>query len=182
MIQSAKNGRLAHAYLFVGVSQVGKRTLALKLAQRLLCSSLTGDSACGKCPSCLDIEKNRHPDVFVLGPRQEEKKNKVKILEVGIDEIKELQHRFSLFSYNYSYKVAIIDGIDGLTREAANSFLKTLEEPRKNTLIILISSSWDSILPTIVSRCQLIKFLPVSEREIIKGLGGFVWLFFGFGL
>jgi len=68
------------------------------------------------------------------------------------------------------YKIAVIDEVASLTREAANSFLKTLEEPGQNTLIILISSSWQFLLPTIISRCQLIKFLPVKEQELVVGL------------
>ncbi len=171
LIKSAKNGRLAHAYLFVGAAQVGKRTLALEFARWLLCNKKIDNLACGKCRSCLDIEKKQHPDIFILAPRQEEKKGVIKTLEIGIDEIKELQHRLSLFSFGSSYKVAIIDGIDGFTREAANSFLKTLEEPQKNTLIILTSSNWQAVLPTIVSRCQLIKFLPVTEKEILDSFG-----------
>ncbi len=170
LTQSAKNGRLAHAYLFVGPSQIGKRTLALNFAKWLLCQEKNKDLPCEKCRSCFDIEKNKNPDVFVLTPRQEEKKGVVKTFEIGIDEVKALQHQLSLFAYNNSFKIAIIDGVDFLTREAANSFLKTLEEPSKRTLIILISSDWQAILATIISRCQLIKFLPVAEKEIIDSL------------
>jgi len=170
LTQSAQKNRLAHAYLFVGPSQIGKKTLALEFARWLLCDKKTSLGACKKCRSCLDIEKNQHPDVFILSPRQEEKKGVTKTFEIGIDQVKALQHQLSLFSYGASYKIAIIDEMSSLTHEAANSFLKTLEEPSNNSFIILISSFWQQLLPTIISRCQLIKFLPVAEKEILDKL------------
>lgn len=170
LTQSAAKNRLAHAYLFVGSPEIGKKTLALEFVKWLLCKNKNGSSACGQCRSCSDIEKNQHPDVFILQPRQEEKREIIKTFEIGIDEVKSLQHRLSLFPYSSIYKVAIIDGAEWLTTEAANSFLKTLEEPSGKSLIILISSNSQSLLPTIVSRCQLIKFLPVPEKEIFEKL------------
>ncbi len=170
MTQSAAKNRLAHAYLFVGSPEIGKKTLALEFVKWLLCKNKNNSTACGQCRSCLDIEKNQHPDVFILQPRQEEKREVIKTFEIGIDEIKALQHQLSLFPYSSTHKVAIIDGADWLTTEAANSFLKTLEEPSGRSLIILVSSAWQSLLPTIVSRCQLIKFLSVPEKEIFEKL------------
>lgn len=170
LTQSAQRGRLAHAYLFVGPPEIGKKTLALELAKWLLCQNTKKSAACGQCRSCVEIQKNRHPDVFILQPRQEEKREVIKTFEIGIDEVEVLRHRISLSPYNSVYKIAIIDGAEWLTREAANSFLKTLEEPSGRSLIILVSSAWQSLLPTIVSRCQLIKFLPVAEEEILEKL------------
>lgn len=170
LTQSAAKNRLAHAYLFVGPAEIGKKTLALEFAKWLLCQRKSGQQACNNCRSCLDINKNQYPDVFVLQPRQEEKRGVTKTFEIGIEEVKALQHQLSLFSHSAPYKIAIVDEAASLTREATNSFLKTLEEPSHNSLIILTSSSWQSLLPTIISRCQLIKFLPVAEKEIIAGL------------
>lgn len=170
LTQSAQKGRLAHAYLFVGPPEIGKKTLALEFVKWLLCQDKKKSAACGQCRSCLEIEKNQHPDVFILQPRQEEKREVIKTFEIGIDEVKTLQHQTNLSPYNSVYKIAIIDGAEWLTREAANSFLKTLEEPSGKSLIILISSAWQSLLPTIVSRCQLIKFSPVAEKEIFEKL------------
>lgn len=174
MVKSAKRAKLAHAYLFYGPPQVGKATLALEFAAWLLCeNSKSGlkhiNRSCGHCRSCLDIKKNQHPDVFILRPRQEEKKGVVKTYEIGIGEIKELLHQLSLSAYAAPYKIAIIDGAEWLTPEAANGFLKTLEEPSARSLIILISSAWQSLLPTMVSRCQAIKFNSASENEIEAG-------------
>ncbi|MBU1102191.1 DNA polymerase III subunit delta' [Patescibacteria group bacterium] len=170
LTQSAAKNRLAHAYLFVGPAQIGKKTLAAEFAKWLLCQQKKNNSACGVCRSCLDIAKNQHPDLFILSPKQEEKKGVVKTFEIGIGEIKTLRRHLSLFPYSAKYKIAVIDEVGSLTREAINSFLKTLEEPGQNTLIILISSSWQFILPTIISRCQLIKFLPVKEQKLAVGL------------
>ncbi|TSC53836.1 MAG: DNA polymerase III subunit delta' [Parcubacteria group bacterium LiPW_39] len=183
MTNSAAKNRLAHAYLFGGPAEIGKKTLALEFAKWLLCakiklhpdSSLNGGTgeekfACGQCRSCQDIAKNQHPDVFVLQPRQEEKRGVIKTLEIGIDEIKTLRHQISLFPYSASHKIAVIDQAEWLTREAANSFLKTLEEPSGKSLIILVSPAWQTLLPTIVSRCQLIRFSAVPEKEIFDKL------------
>lgn len=180
MTQSAEKKKLAHAYLFAGPPEVGKKTLAMEFVKWLLCADKRphpdhllikkrrNEQACGQCKSCLDIQKNQHPDVFILQPRQEEKQGVSKTFEIGIEEIKNLQHRLSLFPYSAEYKAAMIDGAEWLTREAANSFLKTLEEPAGRSLIIFISSAWQSLLPTIISRCQLIKFLAVPAEEIIR--------------
>jgi len=179
--KSAKQNKLAHAYLFVGPAQVGKTTLALEFVKWLLCEKNKSSTsfkvldknqnrACGQCKSCLDIAKNQHPDVFVLSPPQFLKGDVLKSKEIGIDEVRALQHQLALCSYGAQYKVAIIEEAAALSSEAANSFLKTLEEPSGQSIIILISSAWQSILPTIISRCQLIKFGLVPEREITAGL------------
>jgi DNA polymerase-3 subunit delta' len=172
LIKSSQNGRLAHAYLFVGPSEIGKKTLALEFVKWLLCEqkNKTPKSACNECKNCLDIVKNQHPDVFILQARQEEKNGVVKTYEIGIDEIKALQHQISLSAYSAKYKVAIIEEANWLTREAVNAFLKTLEEPTGRALIILISSNWQTLLPTIISRCQLVKFLAVPEKEMFAAL------------
>lgn len=169
--QSAKQNKLAHAYLFAGPAQVGKTTLALEFVKWLLCEKKKNQNqACGQCKSCLDIAKNRHPDVFVLSPPRSLKGDVLKSKEIGIDEVRALQHQLNLCSYGAGYKVAIVEEVAALSSEAANSFLKTLEEPSGQSIIILISSAWQSILPTIISRCQLIKFGLVPERDITAGL------------
>ncbi len=172
LIKAASRQKLAHAYLFTGPPEIGKKKLSLEFSKWLLCLDRKKSEACHLCRSCRDIERNQHPDVFILQPRQEEKREVIKTFEIGIDEIKAFQHKISFFPYSSAYKIAIIDGAEWLTREAANSFLKTLEEPSGRSLIILISPFWQSLLPTIISRCQLIKFLPVAEGEIFEKLKG----------
>lgn len=168
MTGSARQNKLAHAYLFLGPPQVGKKTLAIEMARWLLCSAKK--KPCGQCLDCREIEKNAHPDFLILEPRQEEKDGVSKTFEIGIDEVRQLQRQLKLSSYRSEYKLAVVDEISFLSRDAANSFLKTLEEPSSKTLIFLISSYAGSLLPTIVSRCQAIKFLPVAQQEIFDAI------------
>lgn len=145
-------------------------TLAKEFVKWLFCEkakskkSLIGQP-CGACRSCQEIEKNNHPDLLVVSASQEEKS-----VEIGISRIRDLQHQLLFYPYKSSLKVVIIEEAHNLTREAASAFLKTLEEPSSQSLIILTSSAWDSVLPTISSRCQLIKFLPVPLDELKRGL------------
>lgn len=180
LTKSVRQNRLAHAYLFAGSAQTGKLTMALEFAKWLFCEKKNKqDNACGKCRSCLTFERGQNPDILVLSSRprppklrlgdaggQTAKNEILKNTEIGIGEIRDLQHKLSLFPYGAPYKIAIIEEIASLSGEAASALLKTLEEPSSHSLIILISSSWQAILPTIISRCQLIKFLPVPEHEI----------------
>jgi len=171
--RSAKQKRLSHAYLFVGPAQVGKATLAREFAKWLLCERPSVKNfACGQCRACLAIERGQHPDVAIIAQRTNDKKEEIKNKEISIDQIRELQHQLSLSAYSAPYKIAIIEETADLSGEAANAFLKTLEEPSTRSLIILISANWRSILPTIISRCQLIKFLPVPEKELVAKLKG----------
>ncbi|KKT27233.1 MAG: polymerase III, delta prime subunit protein [Parcubacteria group bacterium GW2011_GWA2_43_9b] len=190
LVKSAKRDRLAHAYLFVGPAQVGKMTIALELAKWLSCEENNLDNnptptlsfkrrggeaeiPCGKCKPCLSIEQNQNPDVFILSAHQTDKNDVLKNAEIGIKEIRDLQHKLSLSAYSSLYKIAIIEEAAALSGEAAGALLKTLEEPSSHSLIILISSSWQAVLPTIISRCQLIKFLPVAEADVLDKLKDF---------
>lgn len=179
LTSSIRSGRLAHAYLFIGPPQVGKKTVALEFIKKLQCekSLIKNDdfSACGQCRSCLLIKKNQHPDVLLV-----EIGNKVTETEgeanqsIKIEQIRQIQHLLSLSPFSAKYKAVIIDEADRLTLEAANCLLKTLEEPSQKSLLILISANWQRILPTIISRCQLIKFLSVKSqliKEDLKALG-----------
>lgn len=160
ILEFLKNGfeknRLAHGYLFVGPAHLGKLTVALEFIRLL-----NGD----------EIDKPVHPDILIVEPHVSEKEGVKKELEIGIEEIRKAQRQLSLSPYRSKYKVALIDQAEKMTGEAANSLLKTLEEPSAKSILILISSSPRSLLETIVSRCQVIKFLPVPEKEIEMGLG-----------
>ncbi len=174
LIKSAINNRLAHAYLFIGVQGVGKKTVAIEFVKNLLCEN---KNSCGKCVNCQKIERNQHPDVLFLSSENNEKnrlseaEKSVKIAEIKIEQIRQIQHQISLSPFCAPYKVVIIDGAELLTSEAANCLLKTLEEPPQKSLMILISSNSQWLLPTIISRCQLIKFLPVKSEQIEESLG-----------
>lgn len=178
LASSIKKNRLAHAYLFLGPDQVGKKTLALSLAKALECDDPEFGrdkfSACGRCKNCLQIEKMQHPDVFFVEPAErtdpDNPQSPVKSQEIKIDQARRAQHHLSLSPFYAKYKIVIIDGANHLNQEAANCFLKTLEEPTPKSLIILIGSGSQLILPTLISRCQLIKFLPIKKEMIARGL------------
>lgn len=167
------SNRLAHAYLFLGPEGVGKTLLAKNLAKFVNCENPSGD-CCDNCASCRKTDNNNHPDVHWIEP--ERTKN------ISIEEVRLLRKEVSLKAYEGRYKVFIILEADSMTMEAANSLLKVLEEPPEASLIILISTNISGILPTITSRCQLIKFLPrdyekpdapiIEERNrILEGAG-----------
>ncbi|MBU3901371.1 DNA polymerase III subunit [Patescibacteria group bacterium] len=183
LTKSVRQNRLAHAYLFIGPSQVGKLTLAREWAKWQLCEKIHPSQyppldkgregvgfPCGQCRQCLAIERGQNPDLIILSPHLVEKDGVKKTLEISIKEARELQRQLILFPYSAVRKIAIIEEAAAMSDEAANALLKTLEEPSSRSLIILVSASWQAILPTIISRCQLIKFLPVPEKEIVAGL------------
>ena len=162
--RSLDEGHLAHAYLFIGPKHVGKMTLALNFAQALNCSA--EDKPCGHCRSCRLIASGNHPDVQIIAKAEK---------EIGIGQIKELQHQVNLKPYEASYRVFIIDGAEYLSEEGANSLLKTLEEPPPKTVFILLARNESLILPTILSRCQRLELLPLPvpllERALIERWG-----------
>lgn len=139
-----KNGALAHAYIFYGPEMIGKKMFAEDLF-RLLNSA----------------ESLNQPDFKLISPRTEEGKT-----QIYIDDIRELKHFLSFKSYSGLYKFVLINDADRLTEEASNAFLKVLEEPTPNSIIVLVTSKSKWILPTISSRCELIKFSPIGQGEI----------------
>jgi len=153
--KSIENKRLAHAYLFAGPEHLGKKTVALEFIRML---------------NGQEIGQAVHPDILIVEPELVEKKGVKKELEIGIDQARQIQHQMSLFPYQAPYKVVLIDQAEKMTVEAGNCLLKTLEEPSGQAILILIAAQPQLLLPTIVSRCQLIKFLTVGEEEIKKNV------------
>jgi DNA polymerase-3 subunit delta' len=162
-----QRGRLAHAYLFTGPAGVGKRLFAQELAKALLCENPPGPrlEACDRCAACAQVEAGTHPDFFAAGRPEES-------LEVPIDVVRELCQSFALKSARGRGKVAILDDADDLNAEAANCFLKTLEEPPPRAVLILIGTSPERQLPTIVSRCQIVRFAPLPQMLVAELLRG----------
>jgi DNA polymerase III subunit delta' len=160
-------GRLAHAYLFTGAQGVGKKLFATELAKALLCERTgKGDpstplDACDKCPSCIQVEAGTHPD-FLCAARPEE------ALEFPIEVMRDVCQRFALKSARGRGKVVLIDDADDLNEESANCFLKTLEEPPPRSVLILIGTSADRQLPTILSRCQIVPFGPLPAADVAE--------------
>ena len=148
--------RVAHAYLFHGPEGVGKTTLAKAFANTLLCREGTGD-ACGECSICRRFAKGGLPDFFLVEPQG----NNIKI-----EQVRELQKTASFKPYEASRKVYLISRAETMTRDAANCLLKILEDPPPDTIFLLTTVNPYNLLPTIVSRCQLVTLGKVPQQEI----------------
>jgi DNA polymerase-3 subunit delta' len=163
-------GRLASTFLFVGPEGIGKRTFALKLAQSLLCSERdeTLLDPCGRCESCVQAAAGTHPDVLRVAKPKEKSELPVALF-VGPPE-KRMQeglcHDLALKPFFGRRRVAVIDDADFLNEEGANCLLKTLEEPPPRSLLILVGTSLERQLPTIRSRCQIVRFAPLGIETI----------------
>jgi DNA polymerase-3 subunit delta' len=162
--KALRSGRIPNSYLFHGQESVGKKFTAIEVCKALNCETLSPVDSCDKCPSCLKIEKRIHPDLFILEPKKSSPTAREAVLK--IDEIRELQKKLLYLPYEGNTKVAIINDAECMNPQAANSFLKTLEEPPTKTLIILIASNPYQLLPTVVSRCQGIRFYPLPSEAI----------------
>lgn len=162
--------RLSQSYLFVGPEGIGKQQFARRLAQALLCQNRVEDptEACGQCTGCRPFLAGSSPDFLYVGCPEGKREIPVALL-VGSPERRGqegLCHDLSLAPLPGSRKVAIVNDADAMNEEGANSFLKTLEEPPPRAVLILIASNLDAILPTIRSRCQLVRFSPLAKSDI----------------
>ena len=166
---SLERGTLAHAYLLIGPHHVGKMTLALNLAQALNCEA--AERPCGECASCQKIALAKHADVQIIGLSQNEDSAEARSrTEIGIDQIREMQHSSNLPPFEGRYKVFIIDGAEFLSNEAANCLLKTLEEPVDRVVFILLTANDRLLLTTVVSRCQRLELSPLVAGEVEAAL------------
>jgi DNA polymerase-3 subunit delta' len=176
--KSAELGKISHAYLFFGQEKLGKRTLAFEFVKLLNCQNPDkSKKPCGKCPPCEAIQKSlfmdieQFPDLAIIEPKNlVSKKTSQKKEEIQISQIRDLIWKLSLHSFSSPFKAAIIDKAHSMNQEAQSCFLKTLEEPRGDTALILITEYPEMLLPTIRSRVQKIKFNPVERTEIEKFL------------
>lgn len=168
--RAMERGRLSQAYLFVGADGIGKQLFARRIAQALLCRSPADDvlEACGQCPGCRPFLARAHPDfLYVTCP---EGKRELPIsLIAGEDDQRGrtgLCHDLAVRPLEGSRKVAIVNEADTMNDASANAFLKTLEEPPDRAVLFLIASNLDAVLPTIRSRCQLVRFASLSNQDI----------------
>lgn len=150
------NQRVSHAYLFVGAKGIGKEFVARQFAVALNCLN-EEQNGCGTCRSCLKFQSGNHPDFQIIRPIAN---------SIVIEQIRNLQKDLVYKPYESRWKIYIVDEAEKMTLEAANSLLKTLEEPPQYAVIILISSQKDALLPTILSRCQLIQFSKLSKDDL----------------
>lgn len=154
--QAIKNDKVAHSYLFLGNEGIGRKFVAIQLAKAINCfNNEDAQDSCDRCGSCKKIDKNIHPDVLILEPSGQTLK---------IEQIREMQKDLSYRPYEGRRRICILSGADRMAPNMSNSLLKIIEEPPLHTLIILLANHVKSLLPTIVSRCQIIRFyqLPIS--------------------
>jgi DNA polymerase-3 subunit delta' len=157
---AADRGRLGQAYLLVGPDGVGKRLFATELAKALLCEKPPGPlAACDHCPSCAQVAAGTHPDVLTLATPEGKH-------ELPIDEMRGFCTRMSLKPARGRRKVGVVLDADDFNEESANSFLKTLEEPAPGSLLLLLATGTDRQLPTILSRCQVVRFAPLTAADL----------------
>jgi len=153
--------RIPHAYLFTGIAGIGKTSTALALTMALNCRNPSDMEPCGACPPCRQIRGGNFPDFVSIKPAGQ---------NIKIEQIRELNRRLSFAPVSATYRVCVIQQADSMTGEAANSFLKTLEEPPAGNILILNAVEPLNLLPTIVSRCQRVPFQPIPVDAMTQWL------------
>jgi DNA polymerase III subunit delta' len=153
------NDRVGHAFIFSGPGGIGKATVAAIFASILLCEKGSPYASCGDCPSCLMFENNTNPDYHTLEPGDS---------SIGVDEIRELERDIIIRPLYSRRKVYIIFEADKMTVQAQNCLLKTLEEPPRYSVIILLTSNYDALLETIRSRTVKFNFKKNTQEEVKK--------------
>jgi DNA polymerase-3 subunit delta' len=153
------SGRLAHAYLFSGPDGVGKATAARAVAATLLCTQRGNGPPCGQCPGCRKRAAGSHPDLLQLKPDG---------AHIKISQIRALKEAVRFPPFERGMRVTLLDEVQTMGREAANSLLKLLEEPPPDNLLLLVASDAEPLLDTLVSRCQVIPFGSLSETQALQ--------------
>ena len=156
--------RIKHAYLFTGPPGVGRRTLALHFSQAINCTQpLKPGIPCGECRTCRQFEHMQHADLSL-----------VQASEIGgtlkVEQIREVQRAISLSPYEAKYRIALFLRFDEANINASNALLKVLEEPPASTILLLTAETPESLLPTIVSRCEILRLRPLSFETLSAGL------------
>jgi len=158
-----EKNRIPHAYLFSGMTGVGKKTVAIALAERIHCNNANVASfdACNRCPSCLKTDHHNHPDLLFLEPEGQ---------FIRIKAIRDLQAQMQYQPLEGKNRIIIIDDADRMNITSANALLKTLEEPAPGNLLILVSGNPAGLPKTILSRCQQVRFSPLNRDTIASYL------------
>lgn len=158
--RSLAAGKTAHAYIFDGIEGCGKKKTATALVEAIFCN---GEEGCGHCPACRKIAALQHPDLHMVEPDG---------AFIKIDQIRDLQKELAFRPFEARQKACIIEAAERMNPAAANAFLKTLEEPPGNALLILLTTNIGSVLPTILSRCQRLSFSSIPQETIEAYLTG----------
>ncbi len=161
--RAALSGRLHHAFLFSGPDGVGKTLTAHALAQALLCTSPEEGDACGTCNACLRVADLNHADLHVV-----EREGTAK--QITIKQVRALQRALGFKAFEGARRVVIIQEAERMNPATANALLKTLEEPGPDTHFVLVTHGAHLLLPTIVSRCQRVRFAPLERALVARHL------------
>lgn len=160
LLAAYHRGRLGHAYLFVGPDGVGKKRFAVEFAKAVLCEAPPAEfTACDHCPACAQVAVETHPD-FAVFTRPDDKQ------EFVVEVAQQVVANLALRPARGRGRVCLIDEADSLNEESANCLLKSLEEPPPGSVLILLATSTDTQLPTILSRCQVVRFKPLSSADL----------------
>jgi DNA polymerase-3 subunit delta' len=163
LVRSAADDRVPGAILLLGPPGIGKRAVAEALATRLVCAAPVDGDACGTCGQCTRVAAGTHPDVRIV-VRDEDRR------DVRIEQVRELSRWLALQPLMATRKVAIVDDAHCLNEHGQNALLKTLEEPPGRSVLILVSSSAALLLPTVRSRCQLVRLDPLPAETVARVL------------
>ena len=156
LINSVKENKVSHSYMFVGIDGIGKKIIAKQFAKKILCTNNIQEK-CDECKSCIEFDSDNHPDFLYIEPDG----NSIKI-----EQIRYLQKKIQEKPIISNKKVYIINDANKMTIEAQNCILKTLEEPPEYSTIILIGNNESAFLNTIKSRCMIITFRPIEDQLV----------------
>jgi len=160
LTKSLKKNKISSSYIFVGSEGTGKKLTAIEFTKAVNCFNLNRNSeACEDCQSCNEISKQCSPDLKIIEPIKS---------SIKIEQIREMRKEIGLKPFKNKKKIYIIDKAGKMTLEASNCLLKTIEEPPYYAIIILICSKIDPIIPTIVSRCQIVNFGLITSLKLKK--------------
>jgi DNA polymerase-3 subunit delta' len=156
-------GQVRHAYLFTGPDGLGKRTLALRFAQALDCPEARDGEPCGECRACRLVGAGTHPDLHVVSRLEGES-------QLQIDQVRELERQLALAPREAAWRIALLVDFHEASAPASNALLKTLEEPASRVVLLLTAESAEALLPTIVSRCEVLPLRTLRAGEVQTAL------------
>ncbi|MEI6092082.1 MAG: DNA polymerase III subunit delta' [bacterium] len=146
------------SFIFSGPRGIGKQYAATQIVKSLLCKKIP---ACNTCDECRRVDKEIHPNVIIIRPESDSK-------EIKIDSIRELVKSLTFSAAEGNKRFVIIDDAHRMNNNSSNTLLKTLEEPPHDTVFVLLTSNLHSMLPTIISRCEVVRFSPMAEEKMLK--------------
>jgi len=153
------SGQMDHAYLFAGIKGLGKTLVAVEFFKAINCLKTPGDP-CDACPSCIKALSGNHPDLVKIGLKSRS--------WIKVEDVRNALEGIALRPFEARFRVVIIEPAELMNQASSNAILKTLEEPPDTTIFILIAHKPSLLLPTIISRCQRIRFTPIDPKAIYE--------------